>query len=104
MPARRLFDSDGREIFRSKFIRRDEEYYVSSGENFKSYKARAAVSYRSVLNQINLGQTESNETESIRMESDRTNLARPKLHQQALIHTGRSETVLVESTEYAFNF
>ena len=99
MPARRLFDTNGCEIFRSKFIRRDEEYYVSSGENFRSYEARAAVSYRSVLNQINLVPRELNETES-----DHTNLARPKLHRKASIHTGRSEAVLVESTEYAFDF
>jgi hypothetical protein len=69
MPARRLFDADGHEIFRSKHIRRDEEYYASSGENFISYEARVAVSRR-----------------------------------KASIHTRRSETVLVESTEYAFSF
>ncbi len=35
-PARRLFDYDGYEIFRSKDIQRDAYYYVSGGEDFIS--------------------------------------------------------------------
>lgn len=35
MPAKRLFHSNGVEIFDSKEIRRGEEYYVSPGGNFK---------------------------------------------------------------------
>jgi hypothetical protein len=34
MRARRLFDASGHEIFDSKDIRRDKEYYVSSGGDF----------------------------------------------------------------------
>jgi hypothetical protein len=97
MPARRLFDSDGQEIFRSKHIRRDEEYYVSSGENFKSYEARTKVSYQRALNQVNLGQKESNEAESI---FDDTKLVQHELYQKASSHPGRSERVLMESTTY----
>jgi hypothetical protein len=33
--ARRLFDANGLEIYHSEEIRRDMEYYVSAGENFK---------------------------------------------------------------------
>ncbi len=97
MPARRLFDSDGQEIFRSKHIQRDEEYYVSSGENFKSYEARTEVSYQRALNQVNRRQKESSETEPI---SDDTKLVRQELYQKASSHTGTSERVLVESTTY----
>lgn len=35
LAARRLFDAYGREICRFEDIRTQEEYYVSSGENFK---------------------------------------------------------------------
>jgi hypothetical protein len=35
-PARRLFDCHGYEIFRSKDIQRDADYYVSGGEDFIS--------------------------------------------------------------------
>jgi hypothetical protein len=35
LPARRLFDENGIEIFHSRDIQRDSKYYVSSGENFK---------------------------------------------------------------------
>jgi len=35
IPARRLFDENGIEIFHSRDIQRGLEYYVSSGENFK---------------------------------------------------------------------
>ena len=38
--ARRLFDSNGQEIYRSEDIQPNQEYYVSSGENFKDpYKS-----------------------------------------------------------------
>jgi hypothetical protein len=90
MPARRLFDANGYEIFRSKDIQRGAEYYVSSGENFKSSESRAEVSYQLVRN----------ETESIRMESDVTNLVQREYNQKASSHTGRSETVLVDSSTY----
>lgn len=33
--ARRLFDAHGQEIYRSEDIQSNQEYYVSSGENFK---------------------------------------------------------------------
>jgi hypothetical protein len=36
LPARRLFDVNGFEIHDSKEIRRDQDYFVSSGENFKN--------------------------------------------------------------------
>jgi hypothetical protein len=36
LPARRLFDVNGLEIRDSKEIRRDQDYYVTSGENFKN--------------------------------------------------------------------
>jgi len=97
MPARRLFDSDGQEIFRSKHIRRDEEYYVSSGENFISYEARTEVAYQRALNRVNLGQKESNSAEPI---SDDGKLVRQELYQKTSSHTGRSESVLVESATY----
>jgi hypothetical protein len=35
-PARRLFDCDGYEIFRSQDIQRHADYYVSGGEDFIS--------------------------------------------------------------------
>lgn len=35
-PARRLFDCDGYEIFRSEEIQRGMEYYVSDGDDFIS--------------------------------------------------------------------
>ncbi len=38
--ARRLFDAHGQEIYRSEDIQHNQEYYVSSGENFKDpYKS-----------------------------------------------------------------
>ncbi len=38
--ARRLFDGHGQEIYRSEDIQSNQEYYVSSGENFKDpYKS-----------------------------------------------------------------
>jgi hypothetical protein len=38
--ARRLFDSNGHEIYRSEDIQPHQEYYVSSGDNFKDpYKS-----------------------------------------------------------------
>jgi hypothetical protein len=38
--ARRLFDAHGQEIYRSEDIQNNQEYYVSSGENFKDpYKS-----------------------------------------------------------------
>ena len=36
LPARRLFDVNGLEIHHSEEIKRDNDYYVSSGENFKT--------------------------------------------------------------------
>lgn len=33
--ARRLFDAQGQEIYRNEDIQSNQEYYVSSGENFK---------------------------------------------------------------------
>lgn len=33
--ARRLFDSNGQEIVRVENLQHDQEYFVSSGENFK---------------------------------------------------------------------
>lgn len=33
--ARRLFDVHGQEIYRNDDIQPNQEYYVSSGENFK---------------------------------------------------------------------
>jgi hypothetical protein len=35
-PARRLFDCDGYEIFRSEDIHRHMDYYVSGGEDYIS--------------------------------------------------------------------
>ena len=35
LAARRLFDSTGQEIHRMEEIRTRQDYYVSSGENFK---------------------------------------------------------------------
>lgn len=38
--ARRLFDTNGQEIFRLEDLQTTQEYYVSSGENFKDpYKS-----------------------------------------------------------------
>jgi len=38
--ARRLFDAHGQEIYRSEDIQSSQEYYASSGENFKDpYKS-----------------------------------------------------------------
>jgi len=38
--ARRLFDAHGQEIYRSEDIQSSQEYYVSTGENFKDpYKS-----------------------------------------------------------------
>ena len=40
LAARRLFDASGQEIYRSEDIQPNQEYYVSSGENFKDpYKS-----------------------------------------------------------------
>ena len=33
--ARRLFDAQGQEIYRHEDIQSNQEYYVSTGENFK---------------------------------------------------------------------
>ena len=33
--ARRLFDANGQEIYRSEDVHSHQEYFVSSGENFK---------------------------------------------------------------------
>ena len=45
--ARRIFDPNGQEIYRSEDIQLNQEYYVSSGENFrdpfKSIKSNAAI-------------------------------------------------------------
>ena len=35
LAARRLFDAHGQEIYRSEDIQSNQEYFVSSGENFK---------------------------------------------------------------------
>jgi hypothetical protein len=77
-PARRLFDADGNEIFHSKDIRRDEEYYVSSGENFKTAEtqssvSRAAGSYETVHNESYVVQRASYDGEWPYMETDDAN-------------------------------
>lgn len=33
--ARRLFDANGQEIYRNEDVHSNQEYFVSSGENFK---------------------------------------------------------------------
>ena len=33
--ARRIFDANGREIYRKEDLRNNHEYYISMGENFK---------------------------------------------------------------------
>ena len=55
--ARRLFDGNGQEIYRNEDIQSNQEYYVSSGENFKdpykSIQSKSSLSeYRNKYNFI----------------------------------------------------
>jgi hypothetical protein len=48
--ARRLFTVDGREIYRREDINANEDYFVSSGENFKDpYRPMKSKTIRMIM-------------------------------------------------------
>lgn len=95
MPARRLFHSSGEEIFRSRDIQRNEEYYVSSGENFIP-----EGSTRRSRSQLYLAQIDSKETELNTMDGDHTRLAQRELIQKQSGDMRISQTMSEMSTVY----